>query len=264
MFSLREDPRELAAHWCDAMPPGMSVIESVSHLVTGLMGPPRLTISRDFVEMFPDCPGLRLPRRALGPQTRDLLDAIERDAWRSEREGSLGSFRGLRMLPGNDYVFHEFAGDDALGEAFDVTTWIEALMRTMCDGAGEYRYAVTEVCRAAMLRALSDAPPLEPPPDVDALVEAFDSAIDEEMREPAPRCATPSPPPRRLERKPSPSFMRALPRQQSPPSAPRPRYEKSDRLEGEIAAARRAERARQRARDVRLFVAGLVDRVLSW
>lgn len=261
MFALSEDPRALAAHWCDAMPPGMSAIESVAHLVLGLMQPLRFALARDYIELFPECPGLRIPRRALNQRTRAMLDAMEAGEWRARSDGSAGSFAMLRRASCGDFVFSSFEDDERVRDAIDATVCIESLMRALCDNAGEHAFAASEVCRAALLLAVAEAPRPEPPQNVDALAAAFDRAVDDELAAPVRDFSHPPPPPGRTSGS---RFLHPWAKNTAPPLEAPNRFLKSDQIEREIADARRAERAYQHALDVRLFVATLVDRMLSW
>lgn len=260
--AFAQDPRAFAEHWCHVLPPGGGLIEGVTIMMRALMRAPRLEMRRDRVELFPDCPALAFPRSLFSPGTRAALIDLE------SPETASRFFRGRASSSDGDFRLFAFGGDAGLADAFDPTPWIEAFARAMIDGAGEeYRWELSEICRGALLNALALEPAPTRPPDVIEIERKYGEAVDSDFDRDAarpPLAPTPTPP-RSLPRT-SPRFMKPL-RRPEPSAAsnlPVDSFARSDGLERELEEARALEKAYLRARDLRRFVANLVDRIAQW
>jgi len=266
-FVLREDPRRLAEHWCDELPPGNGLIDGVTIMMRGLMQPPRLELRRDAIELFPDCPALALPRRLLSRESQALLNELELQEVTALRANppAHGRFRGRTTMPDGDFRFFAFEGDDLIGDAFDPSAWMEALARALFDGGGDFKYEIGEACRGALINALALEPAPRVPPNVLAVqsecIDAFET--DFSRASPEPRASWPEAP---ASRPIGARFLKAIPKPEFPsaPSAAIDRFARTEALEARLREAQALEKAYLRACDLRRFARGLIDRVAQW
>ena len=129
---------------------------SLTILFRGLMQPPRLRVHRDRIELFPDCPALAIPRRALSQQSGKVLEALERQEFLARQGDSshVSHFRGYRTAFGGDFCLFDFDGDARLADAFEPGIWIEGFASALCKVDPKVKYEVSEVCRCAITNAL--------------------------------------------------------------------------------------------------------------
>lgn len=267
-FILSEDLGQIVEHWCYGLPPGVGVVDSLTELVRGLMKPPRFVLHRERVELFSSCPALALSRRVLTPRSQALLVAIEEEELRACEQNPPAHryFNTHRMLPGGEFAFSDFVGDEQLATSMDAGAWIEALARALWEGGGDFKYEVTEVCRCALSNALLLEPVPEVPPDVIAMREKYTEAVDVDMaREEAARSNFRAPfEPPTSSRRVSARFLRPMPKPRLSESGDWNPYGRSDALEAELEHARKLEAPYLRARDLRAFVRRLIERVGQW
>jgi len=257
MFSLDVDV--VAAEWCSRLPPGSGPVDSLCQLFRGLMRPPRLEITREALEIWPDCPGLAIPRDALPPELRAAVASL------AEREirGETAFFsRRVSDAVGN-YRLAGFSRGRELEDAVDARALVEALTRALLVGAGDRLPDVQEACRAGIQNALASEPLPEPPAEVEALRARYEAAVEAETTdwepepEPAPRAAAREAPRVRAR------FLRAFPTR-TPGATEEQPYLLSECLSRDLEVARRRERAHERALNLRLFMRALSARVLEW
>lgn len=157
-----DNPRDIAKNWLYRSNGEFGTVPSLTKMFCSMASAPKLILSRDYIEIFPDDPLLRVPRRCLSEGVRLALSNFEE------------SHRGkITSLPNGDYAFEPFDVEIEI----DFGAWIEAVVGMLIDDAGPYVVEIREGCRCALENVLVRIPHPPPAVDVDALRERHVEAV---------------------------------------------------------------------------------------
>ena len=280
---LEIDPNHLAKHWSQLLPPAQGLIAQITLIIRGLMQPPRLSLHRDRIELFPDCPALAIPRHILSESAQDFLCKLETSEalirCGENIEQNRSRFNGYRILPRGEFCLFDFDGDDILTDVLDPSAWIEAYARVSHDANEDFKFEMNEICRIALTNALQFEPIPSIPPSVIALEQKYLQAVEAMLAEKnsgTDKTRLHILPPLERQRVTA-RFMKPFPK----PVQPRDdddessssgqsstftskNERQSNTLEIDLEIARKEEKKYQRSRDIRCFIRRLIVRMIDW